>query len=487
MTPVTTEAGDIASTHRIEHDLLGSYRVPADAYYGVQTARASDNFRISDVLMDQFPELVEAFGYVKKAAAMANAELGVLDAERSRVICAACDEIIAGRFHDQFILDMLQGGAGTSANMNANEVIANRGLELMGYEKGEYQYLHPNDHVNMSQSTNDVYPTAIKLAVHIALDPTIAAMARLTAALEAKSDEFSDVVKMGRTENQDAVPMSLGQEFGAYARMVDEGKGWLLDAQKEMLRINLGATAIGTGINALPGYGEKVTDLLRTVSGIPVSRAEDLVEATQDAGAFGYVSSALKRCAIELSKISNDLRWLSSGPRCGFGEIELPALQPGSSIMPGKINPVIPEAVNQVCFQLTAYDTAVSMAAAAGELELNAMEPVMAFDLLTGMRLLRQACVLLAERCVDGIKANRERCRAFVDSSVGIVTALVPAIGYERSAQIATEALESGSTVRELILGRGWMRAEQFDAAVDPAKMLQPHRVSAASGVSSQA
>ncbi|HMQ35074.1 MAG TPA: aspartate ammonia-lyase [Chloroflexaceae bacterium] len=462
---------------RVEHDLLGERELPSGAYYGVQTLRATENFPISGVPLRNFGHFIDALAYVKKAAALANAELGVLDQDRAGAIAAACDEILAGGLHDQFVVDMIQGGAGTSTNMNANEVIANRGLELLGYEKGQYRHLHPNDHVNASQSTNDAYPTALKLAIILSLRDTLGAMGELKAALEAKAAEFADVLKMGRTENQDAVPMTLGQEFGAYAVMIGSAMRALGAAAAELHEINMGATAIGTGINSPPGYVEVVTRRLAEVSGIPVHAAEDLVEATQDAGSFAQMSGSLKRAAVQVSKICNDLRWLSSGPRCGLGEITLPPMQPGSSIMPGKVNPVIPEVVNQICYQIIGYDMAISMASEASELELNMAEPIIAYDLLHGLMLMKNGCITLASRCIAGITANRQRCRQYVENSIGLVTALNPVLGYERSVAIAKEALDSGSSVYELVLAKGWLSQEALDDLLRPEHMTHPRRL----------
>ena len=461
---------------RREHDSLGERELPNHVYYGVQTLRAMENFAISGIPLSNFHHFVDALAYVKKAAAQANQELGVLAADKADAICGACDDILAGQFIDNFVVDMIQGGAGTSTNMNANEVIANRALERLGHEKGEYQHLHPNDHVNLSQSTNDAYPTAVKLAVILALRDTTGAMRELQDALKAKADEFADVLKMGRTENQDAVPMTLGQEFSAYAIMIGDGIRALNHASDEMLEINMGATAIGTGINSPPGYAELVTRKLAQASGIPVRKAENLVEATQDSGAFAYMSGALKRAAVQLSKICNDLRWLSSGPRCGLYEITLPPMQPGSSIMPGKVNPVIPEVVNQICYQIIGYDVTISMAAEASELELNMAEPIMAYDLLHALMLLKNACITLTSRCISGIHANRERCREYVETSIGLVTALNPVLGYERSASVAKEALATGRSVYGLVLEKGWLSREALDDLLRPENMTHPRQ-----------
>ena len=473
----TAGAEQLLGSVRREHDLLGERELPNTAYYGVQTLRALENFPLSGIPLKNFAHFVDALAFVKKAAAQANCQLGVLDQDKMQAICAACDEILAGQWHEQFVVDMFQGGAGTSTNMNANEVIANRALELMGHQKGAYHYLHPNDHVNCSQSTNDAYPTAVKLAVILSLKDTMAALRELQTALETKAAEFADVLKMGRTENQDAVPMTLGQEFGAYAVMIGSAMRNLNHAVAELHEINMGATAIGTGLNSPPGYADLVTQKLAQVSGVPVCKAADLVEATQDSGAFVQMSATMKRAAVQISKICNDLRWLSSGPRCGLYEMTLPPMQPGSSIMPGKVNPVIPEVVNQICFQLIGYDAVVSMAAEASELELNMAEPVMAFDLLHGLMLLKNACIILTSRCIVGIQANRERCRQYVENSIGLVTALNPVLGYEKSAAIAKEALETNGSVYNLVLQKGWLTQEALDDILKPENMTSPRQL----------
>jgi aspartate ammonia-lyase len=462
---------------RQEHDLLGEREIPGTAYYGVQTLRALENFPLSGTPLKNFGHFINALAYVKKAAAMANHKLGVLAAEKKKAICKACDEILAGKFHDQFVVDMFQGGAGTSTNMNANEVIANRALEIMGHSKGEYAHLHPNDDVNCSQSTNDAYPSAIKIAVILSLKDTLAAMGELKATFEMKATEFADVLKMGRTENQDAVPMTLGQEFSAYAVMIGDAIRSMGHAGEDLYEINMGATAIGTGLNSPPGYAELVTRMLAKTSGLPVIKAANLVEATQDSGEFAQMSGNMKRAAVQISKICNDLRWLSSGPRCGLYEITLPAMQPGSSIMPGKVNPVIPEVVNQVCYQIIGYDMTISMAAEASELELNMAEPVIAYDLLHGLMLLKNACIILASRCVAGIQANRERCRQYVQNSIGLVTALNPVLGYEKSVAIAKEALITGRSVYELALEKGWISKKALEDILKPENMTHPRAV----------
>jgi aspartate ammonia-lyase len=462
---------------RLEHDSLGERELPEKAYYGVQTLRAMENFAISGIFVKNFEHMIEALAFVKKAAALANHELAVLDEDKMKTICDACDELLAGKLHDQFPVDMFQGGAGTSTNMNANEVIANRGLEIMGHKKGEYDYLHPNDHVNCSQSTNDAYPTAIKLAVLLSLKDLLGAMGELKEALETKAEEFADVLKMGRTENQDAVPMTLGQEFSAYAVMIESAAAALERTGDEFHDINMGATAIGTGINSPPGYAGLVTKKLSEISGFELRRARNLVEATQNAGSFVQMSATMKRAAVQISKICNDLRWMSSGPRCGLNEINLPPMQPGSSIMPGKVNPVIPELVNQICYQVMGYDAVVSMAAEASELELCMAEPIIAFDLLHGMLILKNACITLASRCVAGIEANRDICRQYVENSIGLITALVPVIGYEKSATIAKEALKTGGSVYALVLEKGLMSQEKLDDMLRPENMTDPREI----------
>jgi aspartate ammonia-lyase len=471
------EATPALTSYRTEHDSLGEREIPNSAYYGVQTVRALENFAISGVPLRNFAHFVNGLAYVKKAAAQANAELKVLDRKIADAMVAACDEVLAGKWHDHFVVDMMEGGAGTSTNMCANEVIANRGLELMGHAKGEYQYLHPNDHVNCSQSTNDAYPTAIKLAVIFSLKDTLAAMGELRAALAGKEKEFAHVLKMGRTENQDAVPMTLGQEFGAYAAMIDTAMAALKRSVEELHEINMGATAIGTGICSPPGYADLVTRRLVEVTGLPLKKAANLVEATQDSGAFAQMAATMKRAAVQISKICNDLRWLSSGPRCGLNEINLPPMQPGSSIMPGKVNPVIPELVSQICYQIIGYDVTISMASEASDLELNMAEPIIAYDLLHGLMILKNACVTLAARCISGITANEERCRHYVTNSIGIVTALNPVLGYEKSAAIAKEALATGGSVYDLVLKKGWLTKEKLDDLLSPAKMTDPRQI----------
>ena len=453
---------------RTESDLLGEREVPDDALYGVQTLRALENFPITGVPLREFPKLVEALAAVKEAAALANAELGLLSAETADAIVRAAREIRMGRHHEHFLVDMIQGGAGTSTNMNANEVIANRALELSGRPRGDYGVISPNTHVNLSQSTNDVYPTAVKLALHNAIEELRTAMRELCDAFLAKGEEFGSFLKMGRTQLQDAVPMTLGQEFSAFAHTILEDVDRLGEAQALIREINMGATAIGTRINAPPGYAEAVRSHLSRVSGLDLITAPDLVEATADTGAFVQLSGVLKRCAVKVSKVCNDLRLLSSGPRAGFGEINLPPMQPGSSIMPGKVNPVIPEVVNQVCFDVIGGDVTVTLAAEAGQLQLNVFEPIIAFRLLQGIESLRRAFVVLRTRCVEGITANPDRMRWFVEHSIGSVTALVPVLGYETATEIAKEALATGRGVYDLVLERGLMTRDDLDRVLDP-------------------
>ncbi|WP_321404911.1 aspartate ammonia-lyase [Maridesulfovibrio sp.] len=473
-----SNSGDLLiSGLRREKDSLGTRDVYGHAYYGVQTLRAMENFSISGIYLNNFEHMVEALAMVKKAAAQTNNELGTLDDTRMNAICQACDEILGGELHEHFTVDMFQGGAGTSTNMNANEVIANRGLEIMGYNKGEYHHLHPNDHVNCSQSTNDAYPTAIKLAVLLSSHDLICSLRVFRNALASKGEKFKDVLKMGRTENQDAVPMTLGQEFSAYAVMIDSSISTMEQTAEAFLDINLGATAIGTGINSPRGYADLVAKKLAAISGFPVRRAKNLVEATQNAGVFVRMSASLKLVAVQISKICNDLRALSSGPRCGLNEINLPPMQPGSSIMPGKVNPVLPEVMNQICYQVMGYDTVVSMAAESSELELCMAEPIIAYDLLHGMMILKNGCISLVERCISGIEANRDVCRSYVQRSIGLVTALVPVIGYEQSAAIAKEALGTDASVYDIVLAKGVLTKEQLDEILRPENMTDPREI----------
>ena len=458
---------------RLEHDFLGELTIDDSVYYGVQTLRAMNNFHISGTPLSQFPEMIWALACVKKACALANMELQVLPRDIGIAICAACDRILAGNMLDQFPVDCIQGGAGTSTNMNANEVIANLALEIMGHPKGAYTYCHPNNHVNCSQSTNDVYPTALRLALFRLLDYLVEHMIPLQKGFAAKSVEFSHIVKMGRTQLQDAVPMTLGQEFGSYATTIGEDIQRIHEAQKLLLEVNLGATAIGTGINSPQGYAQLVVARLAEISDIPVRLSTNLVEATWDTGAYVQTSGVLKRTAVKISKICNDLRLLSSGPRTGFHEINLPRMQPGSSIMPGKVNPVIPEVVNQVAFDIIGKDVTITLAAEAGQLELNVMEPIIAFTLFTGIRRLARAFSTLQERCVAGITANADRWQ-LVENSIGIVTALNTRLGYETSASIAKEALESGRSVMDLVLEKQLLTREELDELLLPENMIHP-------------
>ncbi|MBP5390268.1 MAG: aspartate ammonia-lyase [Bacteroidales bacterium] len=462
---------------RVESDLLGELQVPADAYYGVQTQRALNNYQISTTRMSHYPEYIISIAYVKMAAAAANTELGVLDKTIGEAIVAACKEIVDGKFHDQFPVDMMQGGAGTSVNMNANEVIANRALELMGHKKGEYQYCSPNDHVNCAQSTNDAYPTAFRYTFVRMNRQLEAALKRLIASFRAKGEEFKDIIKMGRTQLQDAVPMTSGQEFNAFANNLEEEVANLNRNAVLLKEINMGGTAIGTGLNAVPGFAELCTQRLSEFTGDTFEKASDLVEATPDTGAYVSYSAALKRLAIKLSKICNDLRLMASGPRCGLHEINLPPMAPGSSIMPGKVNPVIPELTNQVCFKVIGNDTCVAFAAEAGQLQLNVMEPVIAQSILESITWLRNAMDTLRTKCIDGITVNAKHCRDMVKHSIGIVTALNPYIGYKASTKVAKEALETGLSVYNLVLGHGLMTKEKLDEALDPRNMTASHEL----------
>ncbi|MFC2136115.1 aspartate ammonia-lyase [Bacteroidota bacterium] len=461
---------------RSEHDLLGDRDVPFEYYYGIQTLRGLENFNISGITLAFYPVLIEALAMVKMASAKANLELGLLSVPIANAIVQACSEIINGKYHSHFVVDMIQGGAGTSTNMNANEVIANRALEIMGYEKGEYKYCHPNNHVNLSQSTNDAYPTAIKIALYNANKKLIDVLKLLIESFRSKGKEFAHVIKMGRTQLQDAVPMTLGQEFEAYAVTLGEEIQRLAQNSKLLLEVNMGATAIGTGINADPDYSDKVIKHLREITEMDIVLAENLVEATQDTGSFVIFSSAVKRLAVKLSKISNDLRLLSSGPRAGFNEINLPPMQPGSSIMPGKVNPVIPEVVNQIAFKVIGNDLTVTLAAEAGQLELNVMEPVIVQSLFESMEMLKNGMTTFKYRCIDGITANEEVCRSMVENSIGLVTALNPYLGYEQSTQLAKEALETNRGVYELVLEKNLMSKEELDKILAPENMIKPRK-----------
>jgi len=440
------------TTTRKEHDFLGELDIPDHLYYGIQTYRAKENFNITGIPISRERRFIKALAYVKKAAALANRDCGVLDAKITEAICFGCDELIAGKYEDQFVSDLIQGGAGTSCNMNANEVIANIGLEYLGRKKGDYDFLHPNNHVNCSQSTNDAYPTAFRIALYLKMVDYIKILEDLEKAFRAKGKEFDRVLKMGRTQLQDAVPMTLGQEFNAFATTMGEDILRLREAQKLILEVNMGATAIGTRVNAPDNYPDLCIAYLAKESGIPVTLAPDLIEATGDTGAYVLIMGTLKRNAVKISKICNDLRLLSSGPRTGFNEINLPARQPGSSIMPGKVNPVIPEVVNQSCYYVIGQDLTVTMAAEAGQLQLNVMEPIIAFAMFTSFEYLGNAILSLIDKCILGITANEMHCANMVMNSIGIVTQLNPILGYEESASIAGEALKTGKSVHQIVV-----------------------------------
>jgi aspartate ammonia-lyase len=463
--------------HRIEHDLLGDREIPAGAYWGVHTLRALDNYQISGTAISQLPELIKALACVKWAAAKANLDLEALDAKRADAIVRACEEIISGKLHDQFVVDVIQGGAGTSTNMNANEVIANRALELLGHEKGQYNILHPIEHVNASQSTNDVYPTALKVGLVHAIGGLIAAMDSLKRAFEAKAFEFRNVLKLGRTQLQDAVPMTLGQEFSTFAIMLGEDMARLREAISLIEEINLGATAIGTGINTDPEYAQRARQYLAEITGLPLQTAADLIEATQDTGAFVQLSGVLKRVAVKLSKTCNDLRLLSSGPQAGLNEIRLPARAAGSSIMPGKVNPIIPEVVNQVAFEVVGNDMTVTMASEGGQLQLNAFEPIIGWSLFKSIYHLTAACETLHVNCVVGIEANVELLERRVRESAGLATSLNPFIGYEQSSEIAKAAVATGRSVADLVLERGLLTEQQLAEILQPEVLTKPRRI----------
>lgn len=456
---------------RMETDSIGSMEVPEEAYYGIQSLRASRNFKITNKSIHK--DLIVSLAEVKKAAAITNKNAELLDCTIANAIINSCDEIIAGKLHEEFIVDPIQGGAGTSTNMNANEVIANRGIELLGGEKGDYTIIHPNDHVNMAQSTNDVYPTAGKLAVLKLLPKTILELQRLYNALELKSLEFNNVIKMGRTQLQDAVPIRLGQSFHAFASMMKRDINRLKEAEKEMLAVNIGGTAIGTSINVSSDYLYNITDNLKKVSGHNIVQAKDLIDATQNLDGFVSVSGILKTCAVNMSKMANDLRLLSSGPRTGIGEISLPAMQNGSSIMPGKVNPVILEVVSQVAFNIIGNDITITMAAEAGQLELNAFEPVLLYNLFESIETLKNAAATLVDNCISGITANEDRCMELLNKSVGIVTALCPYIGYKKAAEISKEALKTEISVKELVLREELLTEEELEKILNPVTMTQ--------------
>ncbi len=459
------------SNTRIEHDLLGDLAVPADAYYGVQTARALENFHISGVELRLYPNLIKAFAMVKLAAARANYDCKQFSNEILKGIEGACQELIDGKLHDEFRLDVFQGGAGTSTNMNANEVIANRALELMGHKKGEYKYCDPHDHVNGSQSTNDAYPTALHVGFALGNVDLVKEVKNLIASFRKKGKEFSQILKMGRTQLQDAVPMTLGQEFEAFAATLSGEVQALERIQNVLCETNMGATAIGTGLNAPEGYAESCTEHLAKITGFPIHLAEDLIEATQDTQSYVLYSSCMKSLAIKLSKVCNDLRLLSSGPRCGLREINLPAKQPGSSIMPGKVNPVIPEVISQVCFRVIGSDMTVTMSAEAGQLQLNAFEPVIAACIFEAQTMFINAARTLRVHCVDGITANVDVLKHYVEYSIGTVTALNPVIGYEKSTELAAEAMKTNKGILELIRSKKVLSEEQIAKVLNPAAM----------------
>jgi aspartate ammonia-lyase len=459
---------------RQEHDLLGYREVPEEAYFGIQTLRALENFYITGVPIAHFPALIKALAMVKMAAANANAELGVISPQVGNAIVLACEEIISGKLHNQFVVDMIQGGAGTSTNMNANEVIANRALEIMGYDRGQYQFCHPNNHVNASQSTNDVYPTALKIAIINSSFKLMQTLQTLVDSFRAKAREFSTVLKMGRTQLQDAVPMTLGQEFEAYAVTLAEDVERLEQNTRLFLEVNLGGTAIGTGLNTVHGYRERAIENLKKISGLSIVISPNLIEATQDTGSFLMYSATLKRLAVKLSKICNDLRLLSSGPRAGLNEINLPPMQPGSTIMPGKVNPVIPEVMNQVNFKVIGNDLVVTLAAEAGQLELNVMEPVIAQCIFESIEMLRNGMITLKYRCIDGITANEIQCRNYLERSIGLVTALVPVLGYEIASDLAKTALETNRGIYELVLEKKLLSEAELAQILAPENMLNP-------------
>jgi aspartate ammonia-lyase len=457
---------------RIEHDFLGDREVPADAYYGVQTLRGAENFPITGLPIH--PALIRAMAIVKKAAALANRDTGHLDAKIANAIAKAADDVISGKLNGQFIVDPIQGGAGTSINMNANEVIANRALEILGETKGNYKVISPNSHVNMAQSTNDAFPTGVHIAALDLGRRLVEELQRLHDAFAAKEKEFHGIIKMGRTHLQDAVPIRLGQEFGAYRRVIGRDIGRIQSVGKQLLEVNMGATAVGTGLNADPAYIASVARYLADLSGFPMRTAEDLVDATQNTDCYTEVSAALKVCMMNLSKIANDLRLMASGPRCGLFELNLPARQPGSSIMPGKVNPVMAEVVNQVAFQVIGNDHTICLASEAGQFELNVMEPVLVFNLLQSIGIMTNVFVVFRKFLVEGLTANADRMKAYVDGSVGVITAINPHVGYETAARIAREANLTGKPIRELILRDKVLTKEQLDAILDPFEMTKP-------------
>ncbi|MCL9776414.1 aspartate ammonia-lyase [Vibrio methylphosphonaticus] len=475
MATSTLAPNTAAKATRIEEDLLGQRHVPADAYYGIHTLRAIENFNISNATISDVPDFVRGMVMTKKAATLANRELGVLPKDVAQYIIQACDVILeTGKCMDQFPSDVFQGGAGTSVNMNTNEVIANVALELMGKEKGQYEFINPNDHVNKSQSTNCAYPTGFRIAVFNSVKKLMDSIEYLKGAFEAKSQEFSGILKMGRTQLQDAVPMTVGQEFHAWAVTLNEEIKNLDYTSKLLLEVNLGATAIGTGLNAAPGYQELAVKHLSSVTGLECVPAEDLIEATSDCGAYVMTHSALKRLAVKLSKICNDLRLLSSGPRSGLNELNLPELQAGSSIMPAKVNPVVPEVVNQVCFKVLGNDNTISFAAEGGQLQLNVMEPVIAQSMFESLEILKNACVNLRDKCVDGITVNKEVCESYVYNSIGIVTYLNPYIGHHEGDIVGKICAETGKSVKEVVLERGLLSEEELDDIFSVDNLMKP-------------
>jgi len=457
---------------RIEKDLLGEKEIPQAAYYGIHTVRAVENFPISGLRVH--PELIKAIAMVKKAAAITNMELGYLDKEKGQAIKQAAEEVIRGEWMDQFIIDAIQGGAGTSTNMNMNEVLANRALEILEREKGDYDYIHPNNHVNMCQSTNDIYPTAIRVAAVNMLLPLNYGFANLQEALQVKESEFAGIIKMGRTQLQDAVPVTLGQEFSAYAQAISRDRWRLYKVEERLRQVNLGGTAIGTGLNAERKYIFMVNEKLREITGLGLARAENMIDVTQNMDVFVEVSGLLKAAAVNLLKVANDLRLLSSGPRTGLGEINLPERQAGSSIMPGKVNPVIPEAINQVAFQVMSNDLAITLAASAGQLELNVMAPLIAHNLLQSLDLLNNGVEIFRKKCILGITANAEKCREYVEKSYGLVTALVPYIGYEEASEIAKKAIHENRSVQEVALETGFFTPEEVEIVLRPQEATHP-------------
>lgn len=464
----------MSTATRQEYDLLGQRDVPADAYYGIQTLRAFENFTVSGVRLHQFSPFIRAFATVKKAAAIANNKVGVLNDTVKDAIVAACDDLIADKYHDQFIVDMFQGGAGTSTNMNVNEVIANRALEILGYEKGQYQHVHPNNHVNLSQSTNDAYPTALNVALDEYCTNLLDKMALLHQSLINKSIELADKLKMGRTHLQDAVPMTAGQEFNAFATMIKKEMQRIESTRALFHEVNMGGTAIGTGLNAPAGYSDLCAETLTELTGRPYYIAEDLIESTQDTSAYVALSGNLRLFAARLSKIAHDLRLQSSGPRAGLAQYRLPEMQPGSSIMPGKVNPVIPEVVNQACFHVMGVDSAIVMASENAQLQLNVFEPVIAFNLFTGMSMMTNICEMFATRCIDGIIMNNDTCSGQVFNNIGLVTALNPHLGYESSTYVARKAQETGGSVYDIVLEENLMDKETLDNLLSPANMVYP-------------